>query len=133
MSGRKTNHPDDIGSHAAHISFMSCSSSQDNKPFAKRNILRRKLALAQITFRNCPFRVDPTEVHLRLFLKMALRTKTLARSAALLLPGTPLLPAMPGSLWVRLVLMERVVDLHIEKLPEGGYLATSEEVQGLIA
>jgi hypothetical protein len=29
--------------------------------------------------------------------------------------------------------MERIVDLHIEKLPEGGYLATSEEVQGLIA
>ena len=29
--------------------------------------------------------------------------------------------------------MERVLDLHIEKLPEGVYLATSEEVQGLVA
>ncbi|MXY70145.1 MAG: DUF1902 domain-containing protein [Acidobacteriia bacterium] len=29
--------------------------------------------------------------------------------------------------------MERIVRLHIEKLPEGGYLATSEQVQGLVA
>ena len=29
--------------------------------------------------------------------------------------------------------MERIVNLHIEKLPEGLYLATSEEVQGLVA
>jgi predicted RNase H-like HicB family nuclease len=29
--------------------------------------------------------------------------------------------------------MERIINLHIEKLPEGVYLATSEEVQGLIA
>jgi len=29
--------------------------------------------------------------------------------------------------------MERIVNLHIEKLPEGIYLATSEDVQGLIA
>ena len=29
--------------------------------------------------------------------------------------------------------MERVLDLHIEKLPEGFYLATSEEIQGLVA
>jgi predicted RNase H-like HicB family nuclease len=29
--------------------------------------------------------------------------------------------------------MERVVTLHIEKLPEGVYLATSDEIQGLIA
>lgn len=29
--------------------------------------------------------------------------------------------------------MERIVNLHIEKLPEGFYLATSDEVQGLIA
>ena len=29
--------------------------------------------------------------------------------------------------------MEKIVHLHIEKLPEGVYLATSEEVQGLIA
>lgn len=29
--------------------------------------------------------------------------------------------------------MERIVNLHIEKLPEGVYLATSEEVQGLVA
>ncbi len=28
--------------------------------------------------------------------------------------------------------MERIVNLHIEKLPEGFYLATSENVQGLI-
>lgn len=30
-------------------------------------------------------------------------------------------------------MMERIVNLHIEKLPEGVYLATSDEVQGLIA
>jgi predicted RNase H-like HicB family nuclease len=29
--------------------------------------------------------------------------------------------------------MERVVTLHIEKLPEGVYLATSDDIQGLIA
>jgi predicted RNase H-like HicB family nuclease len=29
--------------------------------------------------------------------------------------------------------MERVLDLHIEKLPEGLYLATSKQVQGLVA
>jgi predicted RNase H-like HicB family nuclease len=30
-------------------------------------------------------------------------------------------------------LMEQFVNLHIEKLPEGFYLATSEEVPGLVA
>jgi predicted RNase H-like HicB family nuclease len=29
--------------------------------------------------------------------------------------------------------MEKIINLHIEKLPEGFYLATSESVQGLIA
>ncbi|MCF8025494.1 MAG: DUF1902 domain-containing protein [Desulfobacteraceae bacterium] len=29
--------------------------------------------------------------------------------------------------------MEKVVKIHIEKLPEGPYLATSEDVQGLVA
>ena len=29
--------------------------------------------------------------------------------------------------------MERIVNLHIERLPEGVCLATSEDVQGLIA
>ncbi len=29
--------------------------------------------------------------------------------------------------------MEKIVNLHIEKLPEGYYLATSDNVQGLIA
>jgi len=29
--------------------------------------------------------------------------------------------------------MERIVNLHIEKLPEGVYLATSEDLQGLVA
>jgi len=29
--------------------------------------------------------------------------------------------------------MERLVNLHIEKLPEGLYLATSDSIQGLIA
>ena len=29
--------------------------------------------------------------------------------------------------------MEKVIDLHIEKLPEGYYLATSDSIQGLIA
>ena len=29
--------------------------------------------------------------------------------------------------------MEQIVNLHIEKLPEGVYLATSEEVPGLVA
>lgn len=31
------------------------------------------------------------------------------------------------------VTMERIVNLHIERLPEGVYLATSDDVQGLIA
>ncbi|MGA2731386.1 MAG: DUF1902 domain-containing protein [Syntrophobacteraceae bacterium] len=29
--------------------------------------------------------------------------------------------------------MERSINIHIEKLPEGVYLATSEEVPGLVA
>jgi predicted RNase H-like HicB family nuclease len=29
--------------------------------------------------------------------------------------------------------MERVANIHIEKLPEGVYLATSEEIPGLVA
>lgn len=29
--------------------------------------------------------------------------------------------------------MEHIIQLHIEKLPEGMYLATSDEVQGLVA
>ena len=29
--------------------------------------------------------------------------------------------------------MERMIKLHVEKLPEGVYLATSDDVQGLIA
>jgi predicted RNase H-like HicB family nuclease len=29
--------------------------------------------------------------------------------------------------------MERIINIHVEKLPEGFYLATSEEVQGLVA
>jgi len=29
--------------------------------------------------------------------------------------------------------MEKIINLHIEKLPEGFYLATSDSIQGLIA
>ncbi len=29
--------------------------------------------------------------------------------------------------------MERIINVHIEKLPEGVYLATSDDVQGLVA
>ena len=29
--------------------------------------------------------------------------------------------------------MERVIQVHIEKLPEGVYLATSDDIQGLVA
>lgn len=29
--------------------------------------------------------------------------------------------------------MESIIDLHIEKLPEGFYLATSPSIQGLVA
>lgn len=29
--------------------------------------------------------------------------------------------------------MERIIRLHIEKLPEGVYLATSNDIQGLLA
>lgn len=29
--------------------------------------------------------------------------------------------------------MERIINLHIEKLPEGFYLATSDDIQGLVA
>jgi predicted RNase H-like HicB family nuclease len=29
--------------------------------------------------------------------------------------------------------MERIIDVHVERLPEGCYLATSDAVQGLVA
>lgn len=29
--------------------------------------------------------------------------------------------------------MEKVINLHIERLPEGYYLATSDQIQGLVA
>lgn len=29
--------------------------------------------------------------------------------------------------------MEKIINIHIEKLPDGVYLATSEDVQGLVA
>ena len=29
--------------------------------------------------------------------------------------------------------MERILNIHIEKLPEGIYLATSDQIQGLVA
>jgi predicted RNase H-like HicB family nuclease len=29
--------------------------------------------------------------------------------------------------------MEKIINIHIEKLPEGYYLATSENIQGLVA
>ena len=29
--------------------------------------------------------------------------------------------------------MEKIINIHIEKLPEGVYLATSEQVDGLVA
>ena len=29
--------------------------------------------------------------------------------------------------------MERLINVHIEKLPEGVYLATSDDIQGLVA
>ena len=29
--------------------------------------------------------------------------------------------------------MERLIQVHIEKLPEGMYLATSDDIQGLVA
>ena len=29
--------------------------------------------------------------------------------------------------------MEKIINIHVEKLPEGVYLATSDDVQGLVA
>ena len=29
--------------------------------------------------------------------------------------------------------MEQIINIHIEKLPEGLYLATSDDIQGLVA
>lgn len=29
--------------------------------------------------------------------------------------------------------MEKIINIHIEKLPEGVYLATSDDIQGLVA
>lgn len=29
--------------------------------------------------------------------------------------------------------MEKIINIHVEKLPEGVYLATSEDIQGLVA
>ncbi len=34
---------------------------------------------------------------------------------------------------LELIERERIVRLHIQHLPEGGYLATSDDVQGLVA
>ena len=34
---------------------------------------------------------------------------------------------------IRRITMERTVNIHIEKLPEGVYLATSDDLQGLVA
>ena len=34
---------------------------------------------------------------------------------------------------IRRINMERTVNIHIEKLPEGVYLATSDDLQGLVA
>ena len=45
--------------------------------------------------------------------------------------GVPLLPSPRES--GLLVRMEQIVDLHIERLPEGVYLATTEEIPGLVA
>lgn len=43
--------------------------------------------------------------------------------------GLPLAEGPP----TRSETMEHVIQLHIEKLPEGLYLATSDDVQGLVA
>ncbi len=40
---------------------------------------------------------------------------------------------MAASTMTRAANLEHVVRLHIEKLPEGFYLATSDDVQGLVA
>ena len=29
--------------------------------------------------------------------------------------------------------MEKIINIHLEKLPEGFYLATSDDIQGLVA
>lgn len=29
--------------------------------------------------------------------------------------------------------MEKIINIHVEKLPEGVYLATSDQIQGLVA
>jgi predicted RNase H-like HicB family nuclease len=29
--------------------------------------------------------------------------------------------------------MEKMINIHVERLPEGVYLATSEDIQGLVA
>jgi predicted RNase H-like HicB family nuclease len=29
--------------------------------------------------------------------------------------------------------MEKIINIHVEKLPEGFYLATSDDIQGLVA
>ena len=29
--------------------------------------------------------------------------------------------------------MEKIINIHVEKLPEGVYLATSDDIQGLVA
>lgn len=33
----------------------------------------------------------------------------------------------------KLLFMEKIINIHIEKLPEGLYLATSDRIQGLVA
>src|SRR5437660_292002 len=37
------------------------------------------------------------------------------------------------SVLVRSCAMERVITIHVERLPEGVYLATSDDIQGIVA
>jgi predicted RNase H-like HicB family nuclease len=44
-----------------------------------------------------------------------------------------ILPVREGETMLNIIAHERIVRLHITRLPEGVYLATSDDVQGLVA
>lgn len=63
-----------------------------------------------------------------MYLRTWLRSRLFSHRKDKLCSGTSVLDRRPAEIG-----MEHLIQLHIEELPEGFYLATSDEVQGLIA
>lgn len=63
-----------------------------------------------------------------MYLRTWLRSRLFSHRKDKLCSGTSVLDRRPAEIG-----MEHLIQLHIEELPEGFYLATSDEVPGLIA